>query len=198
MADSTIDSERFYLLDRWPAGRVFYRLPTGGILGATHHNVATPAYDLGDRIMVRNTTSAGVAGWSTFIYLKLEMQDTTNVLAVKEVVAQHSDAAAGGAGVFDATNEVATLNGTQKGPAAVALSAMTVDYYGWFWCGGVCPESIVAGLGGTYATTGAVAIGDMSWGNLASASATVGEIGFDVANAAGETVIGVAMDTDVA
>jgi hypothetical protein len=58
-----------------------------------------------------------------------------------------------------------------SGPIAVALSAMTTGYYGWFWCGGVCPVDSVSGLGGSYVTDGTVAAGSGFCG-VANASAT--------------------------
>ena len=194
MADSTIDSELIVLHNKWrTVAKLDRSIPQDGFTGTGHHNVATAAYPLGTTIAVECDGSVGKAGTSEFIYLQLVAQDADNLLAVKHVVALDD-----GAIPFGVTNEVASLLTAQKGPIAVALSAMTTGSYGWFWCGGVCPEEYVAGLGGNYATTNAVAIGDMTWGSLASANTTYGEIGFDVADAAGETVIGVALAADAA
>ena len=196
MADSTIDSELFYLDDRWPGKPCpSFGTPADGFTGASHHNVAAPVFPVGTKVQVFNTgVTAGKAGWASFIYLKLEMQDATNVLAARMFVAQHTDAAAGS--FFDATNEIASVNGDGLGPIAVGLSAMTVDYYGWFWCDGVCPEEFVAALGGNYYTLGTVAIGDMGWGTLATPGTTAGEIGLETPGAAPAAVIGVASHAD--
>jgi len=197
MANSTLDSELFILYDLWPGvcwpRNIPQDFPTGSACG---HNSSTAVFPVGTKIQVWNG-SAGVPGWSTFIYLKLEMQDTTNVLAAKHMVAQHTDAAAGGLGIYDVTNEAASLNTDQKGPVAFGLSAMTVDYYGWFWCGGVCPEEWVSGLAGDYATYGGtVAIGPLTYATLETAGTTYGEIGLNVADGAGESVIGHALHAD--
>jgi hypothetical protein len=94
------------------------------------------------------------------------------------------------------TNDSGNDIGAQKGPIAIALSAMTEDYFGWFWCGGLCPEFWVPALGGNFnCLYQTLAIGDMTWNDTTTPAATVGDFGFDVANAVGETVIGHAMAT---
>ena len=193
MADETFDSEAIVLYDLWPASHVLYNhVPQDGFTGALHHNVATAVYPVGTKAIVRNhSATAGIDGFSTFIYLKLEMQDATNVLGPRQIVACHSDAV-----LYDVTNDSATDLGAGKGPIAIGLSAMTVDYYGWFWCGGVCPEEYVSALGGSYATDGTVEIGDMVWKDLASPGTTYGEFGFSLPAGVTTTKVGFAMSAD--
>jgi hypothetical protein len=195
-SDGTIDSELFMLCDLWP-GEPDPRkgLPLDGFTGATHHDVTeavglAAGYRLGDKIEVKNLT-LGVAGNSRFIYLKLASQHASTLL-YRHVVVLHSNALP-----YQVTNASAGKLGTQKGPAAVALSAMTTGNCGWFWCGGVCPEDFVANLGGTYKTLnpGTVAIGEMTTAVI-TAAAACGEIGFDVRNAVGEAGVGFALAAD--
>lgn len=194
MADENVDLDYIVLNhEMWP-GRpdLMMGVPPDGFAGASHHNVIAPVYRLGQKIQVRNTgVVAGLAGLSVFIYLKLEYQDLANILAVKEVVALHSDANG-----TDVTNDLGTDLGNSVGPLAVALGAMTTDYYGWFWCGGVCPEEFVPTLTGNIRTDGTLAIGGFGHGPLATPGATVGEIGL-MANATNtSTVCGYAMHAD--
>jgi hypothetical protein len=190
-SDGTIDSELIMLYDGFP-GQPDPRIgpPTDGFTGALSHNVVAPYYPVGTKIEVRNTT-LGIPGLSRFIYLKLESQDA-NVLAARHIVALHSDATP-----YDVTNDAGADLAAQMGPIAVGLSAMTTDYYGWFWCGGVCPEDWVAALGGLYATLnpGTVAIGQITRADV-TAGATYGDFGFDVRNAVGEALNGFAFHAD--
>jgi hypothetical protein len=198
-SDGTIDSELFVLVDGWPGvPNPSLGEPTDGFTGADHHDVSTAAYPLGTKIQVWNDgAEAGVDGWATLIYLKLTNQDGTNVLGARHIVALSSAAEP-----YGVTNEQATLLTTQLGPIAIALSAMggtdaTPDVYGWFWCGGVCPEEYVSDLGGNYKTLnpGTVAIGGMTYAN-GTAGTTYGELAFDVRNAVAEQLVGFALAAD--
>jgi hypothetical protein len=46
-----------------------------------------------------------------------------------------------------------------NGPIAVALGSVTDEYYGWFWCGGVCPVATISGLDVSYPSSGNVLTG---------------------------------------
>ena len=128
MANGTLDSELFHLYDLWPGfAWPANTVPTDGFTGSDHHNVATAAFPVCTKVQVYNS-SAGLVGWSTFMYAKLEMQDATNVLAARHFCVMHSDATPG-----DLTNDAATELAATISPVAVGLSAMTVDYFGWFW-----------------------------------------------------------------
>ena len=189
MADSTLDSQLFVLFDNWPgvaekisAGEV----PAGGFAeaSAVHHNVAAAQYDIGQKLCVLNTDDAGIEGMSTFIYLQVGTQNADSVIAAKSLVVP------GSATLWYqvSNNPDANILVAGSSMAAYALSAMTDAYFGWFWCGGVCPESFVSGLGGTYATDGTVAAGMISSGDLAADylglvpyATTVGYLGFALA-----------------
>jgi len=157
--DSTVAVESVVLLDTWPAGPTKSfdgGVPLDGFTGADHHNVASAAFQVGMKAQVYNpgTTNPGVAGYSTFIYLQtkdavtaaLELcqpASTTDIHAVSSTLASAIIA-----------NDISPL-------MAVSLSAMTDEYFGWFWCAGVAPVDFVAALGtvGDIATDGAVIIG---------------------------------------
>lgn len=187
MADSTLDSELFTLCDNWP-GPVDMRrgLPLGGILGAAHHNVATEKFPLGTKIGVYNTgVTAGQPGWATFIYLQGEYTGAPTP-AAKQFVVQDSATL-----WYMVTNDPDACLSNSTGLAAVMLSVMTDAYYGWYWCGGVCPEEQVAGLGGNFKTMNAVAIGAMTVADLADSD----EIGLSVATTL-KGIIGYAIAAD--
>ena len=193
MADEKIDSEEIVLFNHW-GPPVSFEPPIDGFTGASHHNVAAALFPVGTVIQVYCDGSVGKIGHSKFVYLKLEAQDATNVLAARMIVVPHTDA-----DMTDVTNEVDTAVADEGGLMAVALGAMTTDYYGWFWCGGVCPEQYVSDLGGYYATdnTLAVATPAMSVGDLADADTTYGEIGF-IKQTAGLAIVGMSFSADEA
>jgi hypothetical protein len=181
--NGVIDSEEIVLFNHWGAA-VSFEEPKDGFTGSEHHNVAAAAFPVGTVVQVYCDGSVGKIGYSQFVYLKLEMQDATNVLAARMVCALHTDKE-----ITDVTNEVATALADAGGFCAVGLSAMTVDYYGWFWCGGVCPEQYVTALGGWYATNDSVAVATpcLMVADLATAGTTYGEIGFATQTAGFET-----------
>ena len=172
MADSTIDSELFMLIDNWPgvARRVSPdNLPNGDIISAVHHNVETAVFPIGDKIVVRNRSAvAGDDGDSVFIYLKgLAITEANPACAAKQLCVPSL------AGTpYQVTNDSDRCLDVSGCPlVAVLLSVMTfthaVTRYGWFWCGGVAPEAMVAAMGGDYETTNAVDIGPIVAQDLA-------------------------------
>ena len=200
MADSILNYNKLFLYDKWPgAADPRFGTPPDGFTGASHHGVATAFYPVGTKIQVYNLTT-GLAGYSTFIYLKLEAQGahhTASTLAMHMVVL-HSDAVP-----YDVTNDAANELGTTMGPIAIALSHFADDYYGWFWCGGVCPADFVPTLvtagaqAGHVFTVNNVAIGDMCWCDLApTAVLDSGDLGFCLPAADTTTRVGFAMAAD--
>lgn len=191
--NGVIDSEEIVLFNHWGAP-VSAEEPKDGFTGSEHHNVATAAFPVGTVVQVYCDGTTGKIGYSQFVYLKLEMQDTTNVLAARHVVVPHTDKE-----ITDVTNEVNSALADAGGFCAVALSAMTVDYYGWFWCGGVCPEQYVSALGGWYYTNDSVAVATpcIMVANLATVGTTEGEIGF-ATQTAGLATIGMTFSNDSA
>ena len=199
MADSTIDSELIVLIDNWPgvARRVSPdNLPNGDIISALHHNVETAVFPIGDKIVVRNRSAvAGDDGDSTFIYLKgLAITEANPACAAKQLCVP--DLAGTPYQVTNDSDQCLDVSGCPL--VAVLLSVMTfthaVTRYGWFWCGGVAPEAMVAAMGGNYETTNAVVVGPIVAQDLADTDV----IGFDLVAGDTEAVIGFAYADDAA
>lgn len=115
-------------------------LPYGGITGSTHHNVVSPAiYPVGTIIEVAHTGSTfGSDGWSEFVYGRYA-KDDGEVLVARDVLLPEVFTE-----LFDFTGDPDECASFAAGfYAVIALSAMTDDYYGWFWSGGVCPGDLV-------------------------------------------------------
>jgi hypothetical protein len=158
MANSTIDDAKIVLLDRWPGVPVHQAAePPDGFTGSGHHNVAAAIYPVGTKIQVYDETNKGYA---TFIYLQF-VKGTAAALAAKDPVAMDTSEQATAA--TTTTYYKVGQDGGEvllDGPIAVALSTLTTAYYGWFWCGGVCPVSFVSDLGGNYVTDGTLTAGN--------------------------------------
>ncbi|HUX00847.1 MAG TPA: hypothetical protein VMY35_07690 [Phycisphaerae bacterium] len=196
MAESTLDSELFVLIDLWPgvARRVHPdHLPNDDILSTLHHNVTTPVFDVGEKIVVRNRAAiAGDDGDATFIYLKgLAITEANPTCAAKQLVVPSL------AGTpYQVTNDKAQCLAATGSPfAAVMLSIMTFTHaitkYGWFWCGGVCPEAMVSDLGGNFASADGTIIGPIVAHTLAADAIGLGPCG-----AGTEAIIGFAYSDD--
>lgn len=174
--DETIDSEDFMLYDLWPGvpfqanGKpVSYNLQ-----GHSSHNAAAAAYPVGTKFQYYNDgATAGLNGWSTLIYLQVGTQETGTVIAAKTFCVQDS-----ATDPYVVTNDGDSCIDINGGPVAVAISAITDAYYGWFWCGGIAPEIICsstaagtgAEMGGTYAGAANLEIGPLT---LALTSAAI-------------------------
>ena len=184
MADSTLDSELFTLnCGKWgPVSKVGGK-PTDGFDGASHHNVAAPAFPVGSVWAIYCDGSTGKEGFSEMTYLLVGTQNANSLIAVKSICVSDS-----------ATNPMAITNDPDDcialptGRLAVALSAITDAYYGWFWTGGICPEQYVSGLGGNYATDDNVAAGmitahdlDADYIGLGPRATTEGIAGYSLA-----------------
>lgn len=157
MADKVIDSEKIVMrLGLWGQPVVSVNnIPTGGFTGASTHNVATAAAGIGETRAVYCDGSTGKAGWSVFTYLQVGTQHVGVILACKAVCVP-----ADGTYWYKVSNDPdASILSKNSALCAIALSAMTDAYFGWFWTGGVCPEQYVSGLGGTYPTDDSVAAG---------------------------------------
>ena len=154
MADKTIDSELFFLFDRF-SGAVnpalsIYKNPTA----AAEHNVAVAKHDLGTKVALVCHGVTGKAGIAILTYLKVGTQNPDVAIAAKTLCV--SDSATD---PLIVTNDPDGNIGIESGLACFALSAMTDAYFGWFWTGGVCPEEYVSGMGGNYATDSTVIAG---------------------------------------
>ena len=120
-------------------------LPYGGVLGTTHHNVATAIYPQGTVLQLWNSSTPtvpgsaatiGSEGWSEFVYGRLDSPAGDPTAAARQVCLPVVVTE-----IFDFTNDPA--DATLSGFSVVSISAMTNNYYGWFWSGGVCPTHLV-------------------------------------------------------
>ena len=187
MADGTLDSNYLVLIDNWPGSpSPNLSVPTDGF-AVPAAGVATAAYKVGTKIQVYNET-LGIPGFSTFIYLQYEGTGAPT-LAARQVVTPDTNAS-----LYIVTNDPDSCLSIAALPSAVALSVMTDAYFGWFWCGGVCPEDFVTDLGGNYLTAGsAVALGSA----IIAADCSADSIGYGIAaGAATDLIAGYTLSTD--
>jgi hypothetical protein len=165
MADATILASSIVLQDTIPGDvNPNNPQPIGGFTGSEHHNVAVAKYDVTSKIQVYDETAKGIV---TFVYLKNGTASGVAIAAGSAMIpagATQNSALA----TYIFTND--PDDGILGGPAVVALSAMTDDYYGWFWCAGPAPVGIT-GSGIVAATTldtdDSVVVGVISSGDLA-------------------------------
>lgn len=143
-----IDDGKFYLIDTWPG------VPTNGPNPDSWTTyAATAAFNPGEKRAIWDDTNKG---WAILIYLKYE-KGTATAATVKSLCSPDTTDSAAAAGWYNVTNDGGeSLN---VGPIAVALGTCTDEYYGWFWCGGVCPVDTVSGLDGIFPSDGSVAAG---------------------------------------
>lgn len=152
MADKTIDYTEIYLFDNVPGAiAVVGEAPRDGFTGTDHHNVAAAKFQVGTKYAVPCDGTVGTTGWSVFTYLRFGTAALTTAMAVKQICVQESTST-----WYKVTNNPDTNASVTNGFCAVGLSAMTTNYYGWFWTGGVCPKQYVAALTGTFPTDSTV------------------------------------------
>jgi len=153
MADSTIDQRMVILYDRWPGVAVPSPLGFMDMTGtAAGTNVATEMFPLGTKYQVWNTGFAGAnTGPSTFIYLRAEPTATTAVTMIARggVVPDDTLAETSARGaIYTVTGDSDRTSHDLSAFFAIGIATMTNSYYGWFWCGGVCPIEYTGGVGG--------------------------------------------------
>lgn len=144
-----MDDGKFILIDNWPG------VVTQGPNPAdwTTYSV-TRTFPLGTKRAIYDETNHG---WATLIYLMFEGASAGGACVVKSLVAPDTgDAIAAGAWYIVTNDGGDSFN---NGPIAVALGSVTDEYYGWFWCGGVCPVATISGLDGVYPSGGSVLTG---------------------------------------
>lgn len=177
MAAGTIAFNLFHLYDNWPGVVDSFSVPQDGFTGASHHNVETPAYRYGQKIQVWNDGSSTTIGPSTFVYLQVGTQASAAIAAKLLCVPDSATL------WYQVTNDAASCVDAAGGVLAVALSAMTDGYWGWFWCGGVCPKQYVAALTGNFITKDVVAgpmstVAETSVVNFTVATTLKGHVGY--------------------
>jgi len=189
MADSTIDSDLFYLRGARFGTCYDKTIPIGGFTGSTHHNVAAADrdYPIGMVKRVYCDGTVGVKGFAEFVYLYYAGSGAPT-LAAKQICVPDSATI-----WYQFTNDPdSCVMATGSMLAVVAISPMTDTYFGWFWCGGVCPEVFVSALGGNYATNGSVIAG-----NIISKDLTLDQIGLGPKASYSNFAIGYALSADV-
>jgi hypothetical protein len=186
MADSTIDSELFRLFNHWSRPQAQVRQPHDSLIDSSHHNVASPKADVGCTLQLKCLGVTGQVGWSEVTYLQVGTQNPAAAIAAKAVCVP--DATAYHHRVTNDPDDCILATGSPL--VAIALSAMTDLYYGWFWTGGVCPEQYVSGLGGDYLTDDNVVAGPITAHNLDADAIGLGPA------AAGEGICGFAYSAD--
>lgn len=159
---AAIGAEEFYLIDIWP-GTINPNLsePTCGFDSTTISNVATAAYLPGTKIQGCNdlTKSTGGLrsmnqGYYTMMYAKYHCSTTAADITAADFVTI-SCLSSDVHGPLAVTRE--TTAGSSFGPVAVCILDMTPDSFGWFWCGGYCPQEDVTVLDvSVYVTDGSV------------------------------------------
>lgn len=179
MTDSTIDGKYLTFIDGWPASQVLHAIPPDGFNGSGHHNVSTPQYPPGTKITVynNNALSKGRAGWVTFIYLQCGTCDLTTVLAARHLVVPSGTGTVGVA-PYRVSNaaDAPTAVATGQTMVAIALGAMTAEYYGWFQCAGV-PAADMVVSGSTYVLDSTFkTIGDIDTGHFMTTGSASGNI----------------------
>jgi len=137
--------------------------PLDGVTGSSHHNVAGKGrYRLGTVLQLWNPGdgTGSVPGWSEFVYGQWDKNDQATSAAL--LIAMPT-AITNLYNITDDPNDCASLAAAAL--AVVALSAMTDNYYGWFWSGGIAPIDLVADA--TFAATdtmvsatGAITVGE--------------------------------------
>lgn len=135
---TTLATKLVQLIDNWGPGNTIWAAPQDGVLGTLHHNVATAYYDVGTRLVFQNSGSVSnsQAGPSEMRYLKVGTQSGTAIAALS--ICTQASATVWGTVSNDKDAKISYNNGT----IAVALSAMTDAYFGWFWTGGVVPAQL--------------------------------------------------------
>ena len=152
---------KILLIDRWPAsGGPSEDIPKDGFTGTDHNNVVAAKFPLGQKVRCYNSGSTGNVGWGTMIYLRAiggTAPSVGSICSISDEGTAYTEVEANSAGF---------LNSAGTGLCAIAITAVTDDYYAWFWCGGNCPfdhlGSAVTTLTTTtaFVTDGNVAAGD--------------------------------------
>ena len=139
---------------------VLYDLFAGVVLGhsgaepgdgftsaAAHHNQSatrTGQYKAGSKFVVYDATNDGYA---VLTYLKMGTASGVAIAAGAICTTEGSTANTTPFHWYQVNNDPDdTLLTAGHGACAIAISAMTDTYWGWFWTGGVCPENAIAAL----------------------------------------------------
>jgi hypothetical protein len=130
------------LFDRWRGEPVQHlALPTKGELPG--HNCRCHMYELGTKGLFY-IQRPRCSGWYVLIYLQILEAVPAGRIAVPTTTGWRT---VGSWQIRTNDSWVATTIAPRShydGPLAVTLTPMDAGYHGWLWCGGVCPEWLVA------------------------------------------------------
>jgi len=148
MAD-TLTVQGLILHDNWPGTPTPPPFPVVNMeAAAIGHNIVAPMWKLGTKWELYckgDAASVGVAyniGWSTFIYLKAAPDiETATAGAATVLCVPDATLGAGAAAnlLYVVVADISNTTHENSGLVVMCLSAPTNSYYGWYWCGGVCP-----------------------------------------------------------
>lgn len=153
---------------------VLTSIPTGGFLGATHHNYsATATFPAGTKVAVKQDAGEGVdsdsiAGYCVFVYMPYAVAAGSVACAAKSTVGLQD---ASSLWTSHVTADFSESNACS--PIGIGLSAITTTYHGWFQAGGPTAIGLSSDvlvnttLDGDFVTDGSVATG-FAWGGDAT------------------------------
>ena len=187
MADSTIKSIYLVLNDSMTGYLgIDQSTPDDGFTGTSHHNVAAAVYPVGTRKAVYISS---LQGYSILTYLQNGVASGVAVAAGQVMI---PDDVSNNANYYPTKITDDPDEGLLASACAIAISAMTNDYYGWFWTGGVCPVGIGSMTAATTtATDDSVTVGC----TLMTCDLTADKAGLKIGAAAGH-VVGFSMKAD--
>ena len=156
MADNTITVQGIILQDNWPGVPEKPKLDYSDMTSANvGHNVAVPQFRVGTKWEVYckgDPAYVGVGyniGFSTFIYLRAAADMATAIagaITVLVVVDETFAADDPAELLYTVVGDSDRTTHETMGLVAMCTSTPTNSYYGWYWCGGVCPIEYVPGL----------------------------------------------------
>ncbi len=155
MTATTVSCNEVILYDMYP-GVASVNRPQADHSGnvftnSDFHNVASAGtFSPGYKVQVWEPT---LGGWSIFTYLQFNLGASGQTLAAGHMAVYET-----GNNWYGVSNEGDSC--FTNLPPAVAISTLTDTYFGFFWTGGVCPQSFVTALAtAEISTDGSVAIG---------------------------------------
>jgi len=151
---ATLTLEALILIPRWPGVAVPPPIPVTDITSAgAGHNLALAMWPVGTRWELYcsgDQVSVGVSyrqGFTDVVYLQAGPDAASATASVRTVICVPDETIAAADAndllyVMASDEDVSTHE--NSGLMAIALSTMTNNYYGWYWCGGVYPVEYVA------------------------------------------------------
>jgi len=145
MADSYIEALDLVLIDNFPGvplplASEYFADGFGASCGC---NVAMPTRNPGTKVQIWQTGDNGPRGWSTLVYAKAEEVDATYPILEGHILTVSGETRLE---TWKLSNDKDDVGAYASGVCAIALGAVTENYYSWFWCGGVPPADQFSGM----------------------------------------------------